>query len=186
MSGWVYFLRPVGRSGPTKIGYSKRPDSRLVIYAAWSPVPLELVAKVEGSALLERRFHAKFEHLRTHGEWFSADPELIRVTAQVREGTFDLDSLPAPKRLERSKASFPKWTNDMRCVQSLRLRTIAARKAGFDVPEEVWPALDFHSTRDVFDLGHAVTLWRWLESVRPMPDSISTRHLSRLAGSEDA
>lgn len=44
---WVYFLRPVGEEGPVKIGVSEVPENRLRTYMVWSPMILEVAAKIE-------------------------------------------------------------------------------------------------------------------------------------------
>lgn len=94
--GHVYFIRPVGRDGPVKIGVSANPSLRLPIYMSWSPDLLELVATTPGDDKLERRFHARFAALHMHHEWFRADPELSEAIRQVQAGTFDVATLPPP------------------------------------------------------------------------------------------
>lgn len=96
----VYFIRPVGARGPVKIGFTARDVAeRLKKIDAYSPLPLEVAAAIEGPIELEQRFHALFEHLHLRAEWFRAGPELEQAIERVRCGTFDLASLPAPKRV---------------------------------------------------------------------------------------
>lgn len=101
----VYFIRPVGASGPVKIGHSTYPGARLSVYRTWSPVPLEIVAtlKVAGddharkrrcALLVEKRFHIKYAKQRLHHEWFAASDELLSDIAAINAGTFDLETLP--------------------------------------------------------------------------------------------
>lgn len=93
----VYFIRAVGGGGPVKIGHSYAARQRLHHYTQWSPVPLEIVAEIEGDQRLEYRFHTMFEHLHSHHEWFRPAPELDAVIEQVRAGTFDIATLPTKK-----------------------------------------------------------------------------------------
>jgi len=92
----VYFIRPVGADGPVKIGCSDVPDGRLYTLSAWSPVPLEIVASIDGDIDLERRFHAAFKADNTHREWFNASPALLHCLDAIKTGTFDIATLPAP------------------------------------------------------------------------------------------
>jgi len=79
---YIYFLRPVGASGPVKIGCSEMPARRLQTIARWSPVPLEIAAMVPGGLSIESWLHNRFAASRSHLEWYSATPEL---TALIRE-----------------------------------------------------------------------------------------------------
>jgi hypothetical protein len=67
---FVYFAKPVGREGPIKIGVSFDVERRVASLSAQSPVPIELLGKIEGDADLERQFHREFAADRCHGEWF--------------------------------------------------------------------------------------------------------------------
>lgn len=68
----IYFLRPVGKRGPVKIGCSQAPIMRLDTMTAWSPVPLEIVVTIPGSLDLERNIHECLADLHSHCEWFRA------------------------------------------------------------------------------------------------------------------
>lgn len=94
----VYFLRPIGVDGPIKIGCSMWPEERLTTIASWSPIPLELAARLPGNMKLEGRFHARFAEYHSHGEWFRACPDLLSAIERIRAGTFDLDELPVTGR----------------------------------------------------------------------------------------
>jgi hypothetical protein len=39
---------------------------------------------IDGTPADERRWHARFAHLRVTGEWFRADPELLVAIDQAR------------------------------------------------------------------------------------------------------
>lgn len=76
----VYFIEAEG-SGRIKIGTTDRLDKRLAALRASSPLPLNLIATIAGDFNDERRLHHRFAHLRLHGEWFSAAPELLAFLA---------------------------------------------------------------------------------------------------------
>lgn len=111
MSSWfVYFMRPIGQEGPVKIGFSKLPEARLATYQAWSPWPLEVVAKLHVPTdnierkwaarshvqAVERRFHERYFPWHSHHEWFVFNSLLAADIEAIRAGTFDLALLPAP------------------------------------------------------------------------------------------
>lgn len=81
----VYFLRPVGQSGPIKIGCSATPAKRLRTIEIWSPLLLELVASAPGEHRHEWALHQQFAKQRLHGEWFSISPELSALINHVAE-----------------------------------------------------------------------------------------------------
>ena len=93
----VYFLRPVGRRGPIKIGCSRWPEDRLEAYTRWSPTPLEIAATIEADQKIERLLHAAFRPFRLHHEWFAWSPELEALLVSAAAGTFDLATLQ-PRR----------------------------------------------------------------------------------------
>lgn len=105
----VYFMRPIGMVGPVKIGCSGRPEARLHYYNQISPFELEMAATLPGDQRLEGRFHAMFDHLRTHHEWFRVDAELGRVIAEVRAGHFNLSRLPVRSSPARSRIASETW-----------------------------------------------------------------------------
>ena len=90
----VYFIKPVGFDGPIKIGKTKDAEKRLRALSLVSPFPLEMMASIKGADNLEGRFHRKFLHLHTNGEWFEPAPELLATIAEIASGVFDIGSLP--------------------------------------------------------------------------------------------
>ncbi|PYE89623.1 GIY-YIG nuclease family protein [Phyllobacterium leguminum] len=89
MSGdakYVYFIRPVGMSGPIKIGFSEIPHERLRVLMSWSPFPLEVIAQVNGNYELEQNLHSIFAPQHTHREWFEASAELLSGIEKLRAG----------------------------------------------------------------------------------------------------
>lgn len=92
----VYFIRPIGMSGPVKIGCTEDQPGRLADLMAKSPFPLEIVASMPGNHILEARFHRQFVASNSHSEWFVWSPELQTVIDEVAAGTFEPDQLPEP------------------------------------------------------------------------------------------
>jgi hypothetical protein len=73
--GYVYFVRFSDR---IKIGWSGNPASR------FRNIPHdEVLAVVPGSMQHEHQYHARFHYLRTGGEWFRAEPELVEFIASL-------------------------------------------------------------------------------------------------------
>lgn len=97
----VYFIKPIGMEGPIKIGCSLWPDYRAHQLDTWSPFPLEVVAQIEGGEPLEMRFHNTFRASHVRKEWFAWTAELQAAIDAINAGTFDIESLAAPKRLPR-------------------------------------------------------------------------------------
>ena len=83
MSQFVYFLKPVERLGPIKIGCSREPHSRLETFMAWSPFPLELIGRVPGDTKDENYLHRCFWDRRSHGEWFHHSVELREAIDRI-------------------------------------------------------------------------------------------------------
>ena len=60
-----------------KIGYTKNINKRLSQLQVSSPVKLELLHLIDGSATLEKKLHVLFKDLRTSGEWFKFDASIL-------------------------------------------------------------------------------------------------------------
>lgn len=73
-SSRVYFIR----SGDhVKIGFSRNPEARMESLRAGLAHAPVLLGHTEAMMQDERRLHKKFNHIRKHGEWFDATPELL-------------------------------------------------------------------------------------------------------------
>jgi hypothetical protein len=83
---FIYFIKPVGMSGPIKIGCSMRPLNRLMEMAIWSPLKLELLHQQIGSHELERNIQMCFADYHSHLEWFRAGPRLTRAISKLQAG----------------------------------------------------------------------------------------------------
>lgn len=78
MTGFVYFIACGDR---VKIGYSADPARRLVKINSDAPWPCELLGFVLATEFPEAELHARFAHLRLHGEWFALSPEVREFIA---------------------------------------------------------------------------------------------------------
>lgn len=83
---FVYFVGSKG--GPIKIGKARNVKSRLAGLNTSSPEPLDLLGVMFGVDQLEKALHARFAHLRMHGEWFRRDQELLEF---IDRNTFSSD-----------------------------------------------------------------------------------------------
>lgn len=114
MSSYVYFIKPVGASGPIKIGLASTPKSRLRQHMENSPVPLEIVATVPGDMALERNIQECFVDYHSHAEWFHASPALIAAVAAIAWGS------PVSEAID--------LTNRKGSIRKAKLAACAARK----------------------------------------------------------
>ena len=82
---FVYFAHEPS-TGLVKIGFSSNPTRRVMELG--SPCRgghrLTLLASFPGDKPRELELHRKFAHLRTSGEWFRAEPELLDFVASLK------------------------------------------------------------------------------------------------------
>src|SRR3546814_5437585 len=90
----VYFIRPIGQAGPVKIGCSVGPNKRRHELETWSPVPLEIVAEIDGGFDIERRFHAKFQDTHERREWFTWSQGLDRKSTRLNSSHYSAYRIP--------------------------------------------------------------------------------------------
>lgn len=112
MSGYVYFVKPIGMDGPVKIGFSYAPTQRLETLMSWSPFRLEIVATVPGDLALERNIHECFLDLLSHREWFNAHPRLTAVMEKLRAGAAIEEALDLSQRVGERRAHRGVWDTD--------------------------------------------------------------------------
>ncbi len=80
--GQIYFIQGI-TGGPIKIGYTKNdPEKRLYSLGQMSPIPLKIIATMDGLRQTERKLHVQFAHIRRHGEWFEPSDEMILFISQ--------------------------------------------------------------------------------------------------------
>lgn len=80
---YVYYVRG---GDFVKIGVAVDVKKRLASLQTSNAVKLNLLMFTNVSIKLERELHAKFAHLREHGEWFRYDPEIERHIYELRHG----------------------------------------------------------------------------------------------------
>lgn len=83
---FIYFLKPVGMSGPIKIGFSNDPEKRLKACTLWSPFKLQVIATAEGDRAIERLLHNCFADIHSHGEWFHPHERLLMAIKAIKAG----------------------------------------------------------------------------------------------------
>lgn len=81
--GWVYFLRA---GDLIKIGHSQEPRGRLATLRGASPLKLDLLHIEPGPVSKERTLHRRFRRLRSHGEWFRAEHDLLAYIDLLKGG----------------------------------------------------------------------------------------------------
>lgn len=81
----IYFIQAANGRGPIKIGVSIRPEKRLVSIQLISPTRLKIIKTLKGGQDQELALHHHFAHLRLHGEWFEAAPELVDFINNTNE-----------------------------------------------------------------------------------------------------
>ena len=137
--GFIYFIKPIGLDGPVKIGWSTKPESRLLCLMIFSPLPLEIVAKVPGTTELERNLHACFAESHSHCEWFQATPKLTAAVDALRQGlpiekAVDLAGQIGPIRADFAPPS-PERHLFLRLRRKLGLSLAKANRAVGDGPQ---------------------------------------------------
>lgn len=93
MTGFIYFMKPVGHVGPIKIGYAADPSKRLASCQSWSPSKLEIVAVCPGDIILERNIHGCLADCHSHGEWFHPTARVLALLYKVKQGEAIKDAI---------------------------------------------------------------------------------------------
>src|SRR3546814_6699604 len=119
----VYFIRPIGQAGPVKIGCSVGPNKRRHELETWSPVPLEIVAEIDGGFDIERCFHAKFQDTHERREWFTWSQGLDDTITAINACAFDVSTLPEPVRSEEHTSELQSLMRSQYAVFCLNTKT---------------------------------------------------------------
>ncbi len=93
MSGKVYFVSAPGR---IKIGFTTKPEKRLVVLRRADMEELSVIAIIEGSRALERKLHILVDKHRLRGEWFTDCAEVREVIADAVAGKHAIIAAPKP------------------------------------------------------------------------------------------
>ena len=72
----VYFIQ-AAENGLIKIGYTDNIKKRMHALKTMSPERLYLMKVIKGAQKQETLLHRRFDHLRSHGEWFRPEQELL-------------------------------------------------------------------------------------------------------------
>lgn len=81
MKGFVYFIG-AETVGAVKIGFSRRhPRGRLKELQTGCPIPLKILAYVEGGPEQELSLHRRFSSLKIHSEWFRLEGALLDMVS---------------------------------------------------------------------------------------------------------
>lgn len=80
-SSHVYFVRG---GDMIEVGLAKDPAQRLRDLQVGSPLRLEILATIRGSLAVEKGIHARFKDLRSHGEWFRAEPPILEFIEEMK------------------------------------------------------------------------------------------------------
>lgn len=79
--GFVYLVRG---GDCIKIGTAKDVKKRLSGLQTGSPLKLEMLTYFRGDTTVENALHQRFESLRSHGEWFRAEPPLLAFVEEMK------------------------------------------------------------------------------------------------------
>ena len=72
----IYFIQ-ADINGLIAIGFTQSLETQLDSIKTSSPVPISILAIIDGDFRKETELHEKFSSLRKYGEWFEPAPELI-------------------------------------------------------------------------------------------------------------
>lgn len=129
MTGYVYFMKPVGMRGPIKIGFSEAPMQRLESLARFSPFELEIIATLPGTMALEVNIHSCLWRSHSHHEWFHPTDEVIGLVEAIKRGEAIEDAIDLSAR--RGSRSRKEWSRASKLVASIS----AFERMCADVPE---------------------------------------------------
>lgn len=88
MSKRVYFIE-AGDGGPIKIGVAGDVAKRFKALQATNPIPLRLLAIIDGGHADERRLHKRFASERLRGEWFRGDGAVRAFAVSMASASAD-------------------------------------------------------------------------------------------------
>lgn len=83
----VYFLATEDQRF-VKIGTSRSHLARIKDLQRLCPLPLQLIKLLPGHVETERVYHWYFSQNRIHGEWFRANPEMLKWITDLDDNGF--------------------------------------------------------------------------------------------------
>lgn len=120
---FVYFVATNDRS-KIKIGCSAVPPHRLAHLAAWSPLPLDILAAVEGVYEDERALHTRYLAQHSHKEWFHSSPQMLADIAAIAH----LNELPLSFRGKKGQPNSLPRDNTVRNSPEWRAKVSVIHK----------------------------------------------------------
>lgn len=87
--GYVYF---VGAPGRIKIGFTTKPEQRLIQLQAQDMERLTTIAIIDGSRKLERKLHLLASEYNFRREWFNDCPEVRAIMDKAIAGEITADA----------------------------------------------------------------------------------------------
>ena len=84
IDGYVYFFES-SLTKLIKIGFTKNVSKRKKQIEAMQGGPVNVLKTLFTYHRNEKYLHEKFSHLKTHGEWFAPDPELLTFIKELTE-----------------------------------------------------------------------------------------------------
>ncbi len=124
--GWTYFVR-VGAS--IKIGSATNFKKRLDALQTAHENPIEVLAVVPASVADEFSVHQRFAALRTRGEWFRADRELLDFIENIKEDAKDIPGSPAWPESAKQDGAFDIVSRQLHALRRARHGSPAGRRA---------------------------------------------------------
>lgn len=103
----IYFIEAVG-TGWVKVGWAKRPSSRISDLQTGSPIPLRVIAEIPGPVSLERRAHRALGKGGS-GEWFPRQEAMALLRLSRRAGL--AAATDAIIRSKQSDMRSSRWAN---------------------------------------------------------------------------
>jgi hypothetical protein len=149
-SHFVYFIRPVGRDGPIKIGCSAHPVRRLEGLMCWSPQALEVLVTLPGDFKLEGKLHRLFAKSHDHNEWFRETPRLLKLIDDLKAGVpvYEAIDLDAAEGKIRQPAR-GRWSDAKRLHHGYIAKFYRWRqKHQYEIPEQVMAILERARTNE--------------------------------------
>jgi len=80
----IYFIQAEA-GGLIKIGITHNLKVRFNNLKNSCPIPLKILATIDGSADKEIELHERFATHRKHGEWFEPCPEILQLIEQIKQ-----------------------------------------------------------------------------------------------------
>lgn len=164
----IYFIRPVGKSSPIKIGRSKGSvKKRLQQLQTASPFQLEIVATLKAHPSFEKTLHGVFAGARLCGEWFEGTAALQVLIWKIAAGAFNPREVSAvfdPGCIHFPARRLPHVDADLlRLLGEYRDRARALKSIGIEPDPYIATLLTMDFTCNIAAANAGVMLREWLD-----------------------